>query len=216
MFSDQVALARQQMPVPFRVAALALLWAYREANVPLSYQTASDWYSVGGRWWRRVWTTCGFLKQGDKFYGAKSLAWGEPLSLAEATALWDDMTALAHASDEWQLAQGQDVPAPVVDVGALVARSVSWGDRLTTINPAWEWGQEHRAATPRKLVAILKEAAKKLDEWYKRRFPGRPPLPPPMPSVDGGAALLLLAGLGLLMLAGGGRRRTTTRTRRRR
>lgn len=210
MFANQVAIARQQMPVPYRVAALALLWAYRESNVPLSYQTASDWYSVGGRWWRRVWTVCGFLKQGDKFYGPKSMAWGQPLSLADATALWADMEDLARASDEWQAAQGQDVPPPTVNVGELMSRSATWADKLTTLyDPVWE--AESRAATPKKLVAILKEAAKKLDEWYKRRFPGRPPLPPPMPTGDGGV-LLLLGAVALVVLG----RRTTTRTRRRR
>ena len=211
-FSAEIATARQQVPIPPRVAALAMLVAYREANVPLSYQTASDWYSTGGRYWRRVWAVCGYFKQGDKFYGATSLAWADPLTLADATAFWTDLHDLAADSDAWQLAQGQDVPPPVVDVGALVARSVSWSDRLTTRNPIWEWGKEHRAATPKQLVAVLKEAAKKLDEWYKRRFPGRPPLPPPMPSGDG-AALLLLGAAALVLL---GRRRNPTRTRRRR
>lgn len=189
-----------------------MLVAYREANVPLSYQAASDWYSVGGRYWRRVWAVCGYFKQGDKFYGAKSLAWADPLSPTENAAFWNDMVDLAAESDGWQVAQGQDVPPPTVDVGALVARSVSWSDRLTTMNPIWEWGDEHRAATPRRLVEVLKDAAKKLEEWYRRRFPGRPPLPPPLPG-EGVGALVVLGAFALILA--GSRRRTTTRTRRR-
>ncbi len=177
--------------------------------MPLSYQTASDWYSTGGRYWRRVWAVCGYLKQGDKFYGAESLAWAEPLP--DAAGFWDDMTALASESDAWQLAQGQDVPAPLVDVNALIHRTASWREVFLT-----RWGimgNKPEPTSPKKLMAVLKEAWKQLQEWYKRRFPGRPPLPPPAPSVDGGG-ILFAALVGLAILGGAGRR--TNRNRRRR
>ena len=184
-----------------------MLVAYREANVPLSYQTASDWYSTGGRYWRRVWAVCGYLKQGDRFFGTESLAWADPLP--DYAGFWADMTALAADSDAWQLAQGQDVPPPKVDTAALVHRTASWREVLTT---RWGFmGGKPDPTTARRLVAVLKEAAKKLDEWYKRRFPGRPPLPPPMPSGDGAILIAALVGLALL---GGVRRRPTSRRRR--
>lgn len=206
-FSAGIAELRSKGEYPTRILALAILDAYREGNVPLSYQAASDWYSTGGRYWRQVWTVCGYHKRGDKFLGAQALAWADPLPAAEADALWRDLAELASASDDWQSSQGQDVPPPTVDVGSLVSRSVSWWDRVTTANPVWEWGQEHRAATSKRLVAVLKQAAKQLDEWYRRRFPGRPPLPPVMPSVGlGPVVALVVIGLALSSRRRGGRR----------
>lgn len=203
-FSAAIRELKTSAPVPTRIIALAILDAYREANVPLPYQAASDWYSTGGRYWRQVWTVCGYRKRGDKFIGPQSIRWAEPLPPAEASALWADLEALADASDAWQLSQGQEVEPPRVDVGGLVARSVTWWDRVTTINPIWEWGDEHRAATSKRLIAVLKQAAKQLDEWYRRRFPGRPPLPPPMPSVGAGPVIALVA---LVAIASSSRRR---------
>lgn len=205
-FSTAIRDLQSKAAVPTRILALAILDAYKEANVPLPYQTASDWYSTGGRYWRQVWTVAGYHKRGDKFIDAKALAWADPLPSAEAAAFWDDMTALAAASDAWQLSQGQEVEPPLVDVGGLVARSYSWWDRVTTANPIWEWGQEHRAASPKRLVAVLKEAAKQLQEWYKRRFPGRPPLPPPMPSTGAGLIVALVV-VGVALSSRRGRRR---------
>lgn len=206
-FSEAVAELKAKAPDPTRIVALAVLDAYREGNVPLPYQTASDWYSTGGRYWRQVWTVCGYHKRGDKFIGAQSIAWAEPLPPAEASAFWDDLTALAAASDAWQASQGQEVEPPRVDVGSLVGRSVTWWDRVTTVNPIWEWGDEHRAATSKRLVAVLKQAAKQLDEWYRRRFPGRPPLPPPMPSVGAGPIIALVALVAIASSSRRGRRR---------
>ena len=203
-FSAAIAELRSKGAYPTRILALAILEAYRESNVPLPYQAASDWYSTGGRYWRQVWTVCGYHKRGDKFLGAQALAWADPLPAAEADALWRDLAELAAASDDWQRSQGQDVPPPTVDVGSLVSRSVSWWDRVTTANPVWEWGQEHRAATSKRLIAVLKQAAKQLEEWYRRRFPGRPPLPPPMPSVGAGPVIALVA---LVAIASSSRRR---------
>lgn len=205
-FSEAIAELRSRGEYPSRILALAILDAYREGNVPLSYQTASDWYSTGGRYWRQVWTVCGYHKRGDKFIGPQSIAWAELLPAAESDALWRDLSELAAASDDWQRSQGQDVPPPVVDVGSLVARSVTWWDRVTTINPIWEWGDEHRAATSKRLVAVLKRAAKELADWYKRRFPGRPPLPPAMPSVGAGPILALVAVVAIASRRRGRRR----------
>ena len=206
-FSAAIQELRSKGEYPTRILALAILDAYRENNVPLPYQAASDWYSTGGRYWRQVWTICGYHKRGDKFIGAQSIAWADVLPAAEADALWRDLAELAAASDAWQASQGQDVPPPTVDVGSLVARSVTWWDRVTTRNPIWEWGQESRAATSKRLVALLKQAAKQLDEWYRRRFPGRPPLPPPMPSTGIGGALVALLVVGAIATSRRGRRR---------
>lgn len=203
-FSAAIRELKASAPDPTRIVALAILDAYREANVPLPYQAASDWYSTGGRYWRQVWTVCGYHKRGDKFIAPKSIRWAEPLPPAEASALWDDLEALAAASDAWQLSQGQEVEPPTVDVGGLVARSSKWWERATVHNPFWEWGKESRAATPKRLIAVLKQAAKQLDEWYRRRFPGRPPLPPPMPSVGAGPIIALVA---LVAIASSSRRR---------
>lgn len=205
-FSTSIRELQSSAAVPSRILALAILTAYSEANVPLPYQTASDWYSTGGRYWRQVWTVANYHKRGDKLLDAKSILWAAPLPAAEAAAFWEDMTALAAASDAWQLSQGQEVEPPKVDVGALVARSYSWWDRVTTVNPIWEWGKEHRAASPKKLVAVLKEAAKQLQEWYKRRFPGRPPLPPPLPSANLGLVALVVVGVVALSSRRGRRR----------
>lgn len=206
-FSTAIRELQSKAAVPTRILALAILEAYKEGNVPLPYQTASDWYSTGGRYWRQVWTVADYHKRGDKFLDAKSIRWAEPLPAKEAAAFWDDLTALAAASDAWQLSQGQEVEPPMVDVGALVSSSASWWDRATTWNPIWEWGQESRAASPKKLVAVLKEAAKQLQEWYRRRFPGRPPLPPPMPSTGIGTALVALVVVGVALSSRRGRRR---------
>lgn len=205
-FSAAIRELKASAPDPTRIVALAILDAYQENNVPLPYQVASDWYSTGGRYWRQVWTVCGYHKRGDKFLGAQSIAWATVLPPAEATALWADLEALAAASDAWQLSQGQEVEPPKVDVGGLVSRSVTWWDRVTTANPIWEWGDEHRAATNKRLVDLLKRAAKELDEWYRRRFPGRPPLPPPMPSVGMGPIVALVI-VGLALTSRRGRRR---------
>ncbi len=179
------------------IQAMAILDAYQESNVPLPVAVASDWYSTGGRYWRTVWTVAGWRVRGDKFRDPKSLAWAEPMPPAAAADFWSTMHALASASDEWQRAQGIDAPPPRVDVSALMARSSTLLERATKWNPFWEWGGEHPAASPKRLVAVLKRAAKQLDEWYRRRFPGRPPLPPPMPSAGGALILLAIAGLAL-------------------
>lgn len=171
--------------------------------MPLSYQVASDWYSTGGRYWRRVWAVAGYYKQGDKFLGPDSIAWAEPMSAADTAAFWDDLEALARASDEWQASQGQDVPAPQVDVNALVHRSSSWRDALFSRWSIWEGPP----TTARKLLEVLKAAEKQLKEWYRRRFPGRPPLPPALPSVSVGGPLVALVVVGLALSSRRGRRR---------
>ena len=94
-FSAAIRELKTSAPDPTRIVALAILDAYREANVPLPYQASSDWYSTGGRYWRQVWTVCGYHKRGDKFLGAQSIMWAELLPTAEADALWRDLAELA-------------------------------------------------------------------------------------------------------------------------
>lgn len=202
MFSTTIAAMEKDAPDPPRVAALAVLEAYKETAVPLSYQTAAEWYGTGGRYWRTVWLVCGYKTRGDKFYGADSIAWAQPLDPSTAAGFWDTMTALASASDEWQLAQGIDAPPPTVNVNALVHRTSSWREMLTQRWSLWSGPP----TSAHRLVAVLKNAAKQLDEWYRRRFPGRPPLPPPLPSTGGLGTFVLVVG-GLLLLGGGRRRR---------
>lgn len=195
------------MAVP-RVVAAAVLRAYSEKRVPLSVQDASEWYGLGGRYWTLVWMVCGWVRAGDKFIGDKSLAWAEPLAQGSSREFWREMGNLAQLSDTWQLAQGIDVEPPPVDVAALTNRSRDWR-HFFELHPIWN---QPAAARSVALVAFLKEAWKQLQEWYRKRYPGRPPLPPALPSADG--VLIVAALVGLAILGGAGRR--TNRNRRRR
>lgn len=191
-----------------RVVAAAILRAYSERRVPLPVTAAADWYSTGGRYWAQVWTVCGWRKAGDKFIGDKSIAWAEPMPPREAELFWQEIGNLARASDAWQVAQGIDAstPTPQVDVAALTNRSRDWR-HFFELHPIWN---QPSAARSTALVAFLKEAWKQLQEWYRKRYPGRPPLPPALPSVGGGAIWLVF----LLGIAASGRRKTPPRRRR--
>lgn len=181
--------ARYGLAVP-RVVAAALLRAYSEKRVPLPVQDAADWYSTGGRYWQLVWNVCGWRVAGDKFYGDKSLAWAQPMPVGMSREFWRELTNLAAASDRWQLAQGIDTTPPDVDVSALTHRSADWR-RFFELHPIWSLPSKPKSVA---LVGFLKEAWKQLQEWYRKRYPGRPPLPPALPSMSG-------AGVGLVVVA---------------
>lgn len=183
-----------------RVVAAAMLRAYSERSVPLPVQDAAEWYGPGGRYWRLLWLVCGWRTAGDKFIGDKSLAWAEPLSVGDSSTLWQEMTALASTSDRWQVAQGIDVAPPHVDVAALTNRSRDWR-HFFELHPIWNQPSAARSVA---LVKLLKDAWKQLQDWYKRRYPSRPPLPPALPSVGAGPVIALVA---LVAIASSSRRR---------
>lgn len=197
------------MPLPTHVEAAAILRAYSERSVPLPTQDAGRWYAAGGRYWVLVWMVCGYETEGDKMHAADSLWWGLPLDRVDAATFWAELTDLAAESDRWQLAQGQDVSSPVVDVPELLERTFPWAENFLRIRPIWRLPAK---AGNKALQKFISDGYKKLQEWRKTRPPGwRPPLPPPVPSAPGAGWLVLLL-VGAIAL--GGTRRTPTRRRR--
>ena len=203
MFSPTIESYQQRygLAVP-RVVAAAILRAYSEKRTPLPVQEAADWYSTGGRYWQLVWNVCGWRAAGDKFIGDKSLAWAEPMPVGMAREFWREMANLASASDRWQLAQGIDTTPPTVDVAALTNRSRDW-KHFFELHPIWN---QPTAARSVALVGFLKDAWKQLQEWYRKRYPGRPPLPPALPSANLGVVGLVVVA-ALLASSRRGRRR---------
>ena len=204
MFGPTIANYQQTygLAVP-RVVAAAILRAYSERNVPLSVPDAADWYSTGGRYWQLLWNVCGWRKAGDKFIGDKSIAWAEPVEPALARELWRELNNLAAASDAWQRAQGIDASPPTVNVAALTTRSRDWR-HFFELHPIWNQPSAARSVA---LVALLKEAWKQLQEWYRKRYPGRPPLPPALPSAGGALIFLAIAAVALASRSSTRRRR---------
>lgn len=142
-----------------------------------------------------MWRVCGWQTEGDRFFGAQSLAWGLPLERGEAPELWNELGALAEISDQWQVSRGRDSTPPSSDYGDFFQRPRPTLSQV--LLPASYLLSDRQPSVA--LARFLKLAYGELQKWRRTRQPPRL-VRPLIPTSSGGGGALLIAAVVVIAL----------------